>query len=160
MAVDRDGPVPLLASTASCLALLIATTILRVGRTQLPHLPGAEIWAPLNFVCEDCVAIADSAVVYNPSPVRLGSHAVLSQQSYLCGASHDYDDPAFPQISAPISVGRYDWVYARARLLPGVTVGDGAMLGLGAIATLDLEEGWVYAGQPARKIRRRKIHGV
>jgi putative colanic acid biosynthesis acetyltransferase WcaF len=121
--------------------------------------PGAEIWAPWNLVCEDCVAIADGAVVYNPSPVRLGSHAVLSQQSYLCGASHDYDDPAFPQISAPILVGRYAWVCARASVLPGVTVGDGAVLGLGAIATSDLDGGWVYAGQPARKIRRRKIHG-
>lgn len=121
--------------------------------------PSAEIWAPWNLVCEDCVAIADGAVVYNPSPVRLGSHAVLSQQAYLCGASHDYDDPAFPQISAPISVGRYAWVCARACVLPGVTVGDGAVLGLGAIATRDLEGGWVYAGQPARKIRRRKVHG-
>src|SRR5882672_12361864 len=42
--------------------------------------PKARIWAPWNLVCEDVVAIADEAIVYNPALVRIGSHAVISQQ--------------------------------------------------------------------------------
>ncbi len=97
--------------------------------------PGARVWAPWNLVCEDCVCIADGAIIYNPRPVYMGSHAIVSQEAYLCGASHDYDDPAFPLIAAPIKLGAYAWVCARATVQAGVTIGEGAILALGAVAT-------------------------
>lgn len=118
--------------------------------------PGARIWAPWNLVCEDVVAIADGAEIYNAATVTLRSHAVVSQRAYLCGATHDCDDPAFPMICAPILVGRYAWIAARAAVQPGIAVGDGCVLGLGAVATRDLEPWSVYAGVPARFIRKRK----
>ena len=89
-------------------------------------------------------------------PVTLGSHCVVSQDAYLCGATHDIDDPAFPMLSRPISVGRYAWVCARATVGPGVSVGEGAVLGLGGVATRSLEPWTVYAGVPARALRRRR----
>jgi putative colanic acid biosynthesis acetyltransferase WcaF len=118
--------------------------------------PKARIWSPGNLTCHDVVAIADDAVIYNPAPITLGSHAIISQEAYLCGATHDYDDPAFPLRSFPISVGAHAWVCARATVQPGVSMGDGAVLALGAIATRDLEQWSVYAGVPARKIKDRR----
>ena len=118
--------------------------------------PTADVWAPWNLVCEDAVFIANGAVVYNPSPIHLGSHSIVSQDAYLCGASHDCDDPAFPLISAPIVIGRYAWICARAVVCSGVTVGEGAVLALGGVATRDLERWTVYGGVPARVIRQRK----
>ena len=120
--------------------------------------PGARVWAPWNLICEDAVAVANGAVIYNPSPVRLASHSIVSQDAYLCGATHDLDDPAFPMTSAPITLGRYAWVCARAVVCAGVNVGDGAVLGLASVATRDLEPWTVYAGAPARAIRKRKRH--
>lgn len=120
--------------------------------------PRARIWAPWLLQCEDVVAIADEAIIYNPSMVILGSHSTISQQAYLCGATHDYDDPAFPMISAPITLGPYSWVCARSTVQMGVTIAEGAVLGLGAIATKDLEPWSVYAGIPARKVKERKKH--
>ena len=120
--------------------------------------PGCRIWAPWNLRCEDGAAIADGAVIYNAAVVHLGVHAIVSQQAYLCTATHDIDDPAFPMISSPISIGRYAWVCARACVLPGVTVHDGAVLGLGAVAGRSLEAWQVYAGNPARRIRQRERH--
>lgn len=117
--------------------------------------PKAEIWAPWNLVCEDVVAIADGAIIYNPSLVRLGSHSIVSQQAYLCGATHDFDDPAFPLVSAPISLGAYSWVCARATVQLGVSLGEGAVLGLGGVATKNLEPWCVYGGVPAKKIKDR-----
>jgi putative colanic acid biosynthesis acetyltransferase WcaF len=117
--------------------------------------PGARIWAPWNLVCEDVVAVADGAEIYNPCRITLGSHCIVSQHAYLCGASHDYNDPAFPMIWAPITIGAYAWIGARATVQMGVTVGDGAILGLGAIATRDLEPWSINAGIPARKIKAR-----
>ncbi len=58
--------------------------------------PRSKVWAPWNLICVDQVTAGDGAEIYNPAPIRLGSHAILSQDAYLCGATHDYDDPAFP----------------------------------------------------------------
>ncbi|MEI7465660.1 MAG: putative colanic acid biosynthesis acetyltransferase [Burkholderiales bacterium] len=100
--------------------------------------PRARIWAPWNLVCEDAVGIADGVVVYNPAPTHLGSHCVVSQDAYLCGATHDIDDPAFPMVSAPITIGPYAWICARAVVCSGVNVGEGAVLGLAGVATQPL----------------------
>lgn len=118
--------------------------------------PGARIWAPWNLVCEDHVGIADDVVIYNPAPVVLRSHSVVSQQAYLCGAGHDIDDADFPMVSQPIELGRYAWVAARATVCAGVRLGDGAVLGLAGVATGDLEAWSVYAGVPARRLRARR----
>jgi putative colanic acid biosynthesis acetyltransferase WcaF len=99
--------------------------------------------------------VGDEAEVYNPSPVSMGSHAIVSQQAYICGATHDYNDPAFPLISFPMSLGAYCWVCARASVCPGVNVGEGAVLGLGSVATRDLAPWTVYAGVPAQAIKQR-----
>lgn len=118
--------------------------------------PGATVWAPWNLVCDDTVGIADGVVIYNAAPVRLGSHCVVSQDAYLCTATHDFDNAAFPMISRPITIGAYAWICARACVCPGVQVGEGAVLGLASIATRDLEAWTVHAGHPARAIRARR----
>lgn len=117
--------------------------------------PGARIWAPWNLTCEDNVWVADGAELYNPAPLWLGSHAIVSQGAFLCGATHDYNNPAFPVLAYPMQLGRYAWVAARAIVSPGVSLGEGAILGLGSLATKDLEPWSIYAGVPARKLKER-----
>ena len=117
--------------------------------------PGAKIWAPWNLTCDDYAAIADGAEVYNPAPIHIGSRAILSQNSYLCGATHDYNDPAFPLLAYRMSIGAMAWVCARAAVAPGVQIGEGAVLGLASVATRDLEPWGVYAGSPAVRVRDR-----
>jgi putative colanic acid biosynthesis acetyltransferase WcaF len=118
--------------------------------------PGSKVWAPWNLVCADAVAAADGADIYNPAPMRFGSHAILSQGAFLCGATHDYDDPGFPLLAYAMEIGAYAWVCARASVAPGVNVGEGAVLGMGSVATRDLEPWGVYAGVPAVKVKERK----
>ena len=91
--------------------------------------PASRVWAPWNLRCEDTVMVADRAELYNPAPMILASHAIVSQGAYLCGATHDTNDPKFPVISFPMRVGRYAWVAARACVSPGVNLGDGPFLG-------------------------------
>jgi putative colanic acid biosynthesis acetyltransferase WcaF len=105
------------------------------------------------------VAIAGGVIIYNPSTITLGSHSTISQQAYLCGATHLYDDPGFPLVSFPISIGENAWICARATVQAGVEVGAGAVLGLGSVACRDLEPWTVYAGLPARKIKARRHCG-
>jgi putative colanic acid biosynthesis acetyltransferase WcaF len=147
----RPTPRPLHAWRAFVLRLFGA----KLGRSCHVY-PGARIWAPWHLVVGDHAAIADGAQIYNPATVTLGAHSIISQDAYLCGASHDYNDPAFPMVWAPIRVGRYAWVGARAAVLMGVTLGEGAVLGLGAIATGDLAPWGIYVGVPARRVGDRR----
>jgi len=118
--------------------------------------PASKIWAPWNLICEAQVAAGDGAEIYNPAPMRFGSHAIISQGAYICGATHDFDDPAFPLLAYAMEVGPYAWICARACVGPGVTVGEGAVLGLASVASRDLEPWGVYAGAPAVKVKQRK----
>ena len=119
--------------------------------------PASKIWAPWNLVCEDQVTAGDGAEIYNPAPIYFGSHAIVSQGAYVCGATHDFDDPAFPLLAYSASIGAYAWVCARAVVSPGVNIGEGAVLGLASVATRDLEPWGVYAGMPAIRLKER-IH--
>lgn len=118
--------------------------------------PRSRVWAPWNLICADQVTAGDGTEIYNPAPVTLGSHAILSQDAYLCGATHDYDDPAFPLIAYAMNIGAYAWVCARASVGPGVNLGEGAVLGLGSVATRNLDDWTVYAGVPAIKVKERR----
>ena len=118
--------------------------------------PGARIWAPWNLHAADSVAIASGAEIYNPAPMTFGSHAIVSQGAYLCGATHDYDRADFPLLAYTTELGAYAWICARAIVSPGVNVGEGAVLGLGSIATRTLEPWGIYAGIPARRLKDRQ----
>lgn len=147
----RFSPRPFFAWRALLLRMFGAT----LGPT-CKFYPSSRVWAPWNLICADLVAVGDGAEIYNPAPVRLGSHAILSQNAYLCGATHEFDDPAFPLLAYAMEVGPYAWVCARACVAPGVNVGEGAVLGLASVATRDLEPWGVYAGSPAAKVKERK----
>jgi putative colanic acid biosynthesis acetyltransferase WcaF len=118
--------------------------------------PRSKVWAPWNLICADQVTAGDGAEIYNPAPITLGSHAILSQDAYVCAATHDYDDPAFPLIAYAMTIGAYAWVCARASVAPGVNMGEGAVLGLGSVATRSLDAWTVYAGVPAVKVKERR----
>jgi putative colanic acid biosynthesis acetyltransferase WcaF len=119
--------------------------------------PSGKVWAPWNLVCEDCCTLANGAEIYNPSLVYLESHCVISQQAFVCGATHDYNNPEFPMISYPMRLGAYSWICARASVAPGVKVGAGAVLGLGSVANRDLDPWTVYCGVPAVKVKSREM---
>lgn len=118
--------------------------------------PASKVWAPWNLACADQVTAADGAEIYNPAPIVFGSHSILSQDAYLCGATHDYDDPAFPLQAYTMTIGAYAWICARASVAPGVNVGEGSVLGLGSVATKDLAPWTVYAGSPAVRVKDRR----
>jgi putative colanic acid biosynthesis acetyltransferase WcaF len=147
----RTSPRPFHSWRASLLRLF--------GATMGPNChfyPRSRVWAPWNLICADQVTAGDGAEIYNPAPVRLGSHAILSQDAYLCGATHDYNDPAFPLIAYEMQIGSYAWVCARASVAPGVNVGEGTVLALGSVATRNLDPWTVYAGVPAVKVKERQ----
>ena len=121
--------------------------------------PSARIWAPWNLQMQDHSCLGSDVDCYCVAPIRIGAHAVVSQYSYLCAASHDYTLANLPLISAPITIGDGAWVTADVFVGMGVTVGAGAVVGARAAVFEDVPAWTVVGGNPARFIKRRELRG-
>lgn len=119
--------------------------------------PGAVVWAPWHLVCEDEVGIANGAIIYNMGVITIGRRAVISQGAHLCAGTHDYTDPNFVLIPKPITVGAEAWICAEAFLHPGVTIGEGAVIGARSVVTKDMPPWMVCAGHPCVPLKPRII---
>lgn len=126
----------------------------KLGKNNFIY-PTCKIWAPWLLETEEVVTIGPGVEIYNPEKVFLGHHSILSQDSYLCGATHDYNSKDFIYLSKKIVVEPYTWVCARAIVLAGVTCHEGSVLAAAAITSKNLEPWSVYGGNPAKKIKDR-----
>lgn len=117
--------------------------------------PDVIIWWPPHLTMKPHASLGPGVTCYNVAPVDVGTFAVVSQGAHLCAGTHDCDDPNFPLRAKPISIGAHAWIAAEAFVGPGVTVGDGAVLGARAVAMRDLHPRTIYAGNPAAPIRLR-----
>lgn len=127
----------------------------KIGRDNHIY-PTCRIWAPWLLSTEDVVTIGPGVEIYNPGGVRLGHHAILSQDSYLCGATHDYNVAEFTYLKSEIVLEPYSWICAKAIVLPGVHCKTGSVLGAGSVTSRDMEPWSVYAGNPAKLVKARK----
>lgn len=119
--------------------------------------PGARIKFPWRLTIGSHTWIGEEAWLDNLDRLEIGANCCVSQGAYLCTGSHDWSSPAFDLVTKPIKIGDGAWIAARAVVGPGVVVGEGAVLALGAVATENLQPWSVYAGTPARFVRRRTV---
>lgn len=129
----------------------------KVHRTAHPY-PKCKIWAPWRLTMGAHSCLANYVDCYNVAQIELEDYAIVSQYTYLCSASHDFNDRAFPLISSPIRIDRQAWVAARAYVGPGVRVGEGAVVGANACVYRNVEPWTVVGGNPAKAIARRTLN--
>ena len=116
-----------------------------------------EIWQPWNLEIDDYVALSERVVCYTVERIKIGSKTTVSREAFLCCAGHDIASPIMELTYAPITIGYNSWIAGRAIVMPGVTVGDGAVVAAGAVVTKDVEPWTVVGGNPARFIKKREI---
>lgn len=87
--------------------------------------------------------------------VAIGNNVNVSFQVCMLSLHHDHNLPAFPAVGAPVTIRDHVWIGARAIILPGVTVGEGAVVAAGAVVTKDVGDFEVVGGVPAKKIGMR-----
>jgi acetyltransferase-like isoleucine patch superfamily enzyme len=91
--------------------------------------------------------------------IEIGENCMIGPYCYI--ADHDHGgDPAVPMnqqplVGKPARIERDVWLGAHVCVLKGVTIGDGAIVGAGAVVTRDVPLGAKMAGVPARDIRVR-----
>ena len=101
--------------------------------------------------------ISEQVDCYCVDKIRIGSHSTVSQYSFLCTATHDYKDPEFGLMVAPIDIGERVWVTADVFIAPGVSIGDGAVVQARSSVFTDIEPWVVAAGNPATTIKPREL---
>jgi len=121
--------------------------------------PRARIWAPWNLVMEEGTTIADDVDVYCVDCIHLEPWSAVSQYSYLCGATHDFEDDRFPLVPKPIRIGARAWIAADVFIGPGAVIGEGAVVGARSSVYTSVPPWMVCAGNPARPLRPRRRDG-
>lgn len=118
----------------------------------------AKIFMPWNLEMKDHACIASGVDCYNAAPITIGINATISQRSYLCTASHNISSSRHEQIEKPIIIGDRAWVAAEVFIGPGVTIGEGAVVGARGCVFRDVEAWFVVGGNPAKFIKKREIY--
>ena len=117
--------------------------------------PTTRIYFPWNLTVGAWSAIGEDVLIYNLGPVTIGERATISHRSHVCAGTHDYRRADLPLLKPPIHIGSQAWICADAFVGPGVTVGEGAIVGAAAVATRDVDPWAIVAGNPARFVKER-----
>ena len=118
---------------------------------------GAEIRSPFNIEIMEGAIIGDNSILDGRSGLRIGRNANLSTGVWIWTLQHD---PQCPEFScrggaARVVIGDRAWISCKVVILPGVTIGEGAVVAAGSVVTKDLEPFSINAGIPAKKIGSR-----
>lgn len=87
--------------------------------------------------------------------VTIGNRVVLNDGVVLLTASHSLSDPKWRHKKSPISIGDYAWIATNSIILPGVTIGKGAVVGAGAVVREDIPDYAIVTGNPAKIVENR-----
>ncbi len=131
----------------------------RIGKNMVIK-QGVNIKAPWLLSIGDFVWIGENVWIDNLVKVSIGSHSCLSQGSMLLTGNHDYTKSTFDLIAKEIILEEGVWIGAKAVVCPGVICASQAVLTVGSIATTNLEAYGIYRGNPAVKVRERRIVGA
>jgi acetyltransferase-like isoleucine patch superfamily enzyme len=122
----------------------ISTTV----RTELVVFEGGELLiGARTFVNYGC-SLAATGRVSIGADCLLGPYVNITDNAF-----HELRDRARQPEPRPVIIGNGVWIGVRAIILPGVTVGDGAVIGAGSVVTKDVPPNGVVAGNPARLLR-------
>ena len=110
---------------------------------------GKNVYANFNLTCVD------------DTDIYVGEYTMLGPNVVLASAGH----PILPELrekiyqyNMPVRIGRNCWLGAGVIVLPGVTIGDGTVIGAGSVVTKDIPAGVVAVGNPCRVMRQISEH--
>ncbi len=138
-------------------AMLLRLFGARIGRQCLIRRT-VKIYYPWLLEMGDLVIVGDSANIYCLGKITLSDRCMVSQEAYLCAGTHDYTRLDLPLIRVPIHIGSDAWICARAFIGPGVTVGEGAVVGACAVVMKDVAAWMIVAGNPAVAVKSRELN--
>ncbi len=87
--------------------------------------------------------------------IRTGNDVSIGPEATILTLGHDPQSPEFADKGGDVVIRDHVWIAYRAIILPGITVGEGAVVGAGAVVTKNVEPYTIVAGNPARVLKHR-----
>ncbi|MGY6529650.1 MAG: WcaF family extracellular polysaccharide biosynthesis acetyltransferase [Cyanobacterium sp.] len=120
----------------------------------------ARFLYPWKVTIGDYSWIGDRTYFYSLDNIIIGSHTVISQHSYLCTGSHDYNQPHFDLVTSPIIIGNGVWVASHCFIAPGVQIGANTIIGARSTVLGNIPSAKIAWGTPCKvKGDRNPPHG-
>lgn len=117
-----------------------------------------KIKEPNSFIVGQSTLI-NNAVLDARGGLNIGSHCIINERTEIITATHDYDSPMWETIKKSVVIEDYVWLATGCKILPGVKVGYGSVVGAGSIVTRDIPPMSICVGVPAKVVGNRKcIH--
>lgn len=126
---------------------------------------GSGSWIEPPFYCDYGYNIAVGkdfymnfdCVILDVAPVIIGDNVMCGPKVQLLTATHSLDarerNFSGTELGRPITIGHRVWLGAGAIVCPGISIGDGAVIGTGSVVTRDIPPGVFAAGNPCRVIK-------
>ena len=131
----------------------------RIGqRVVIRH--GVNVKYPWHLQVGNDTWIGERVWIDCLTTVRIGSDVCLSQGAYLCTGNHNWSDPAFGLMIAPIQLNDGSWAGAMSILTPGAVLGNGAVAAAGSVISGTVPDFEIYAGNPAVFLKQRLIRSA
>ena len=116
---------------------------------------GLEIRSGFKICIGDGTIIGDNCILDGRSGLEIGKNVNLSSDVCIWTMQHDVNDSYFKGSGGGVTIGDRAWISSNTVVLPNVSVGEGAVLACGAVATKNLENYKIYGGIPAKEIGSR-----
>lgn len=134
------------------LSILLRSSLLRLRGARLGNLVilgKAKIVGRLSnlHVC-DQVSLGRCEISLHDK-VTIERCVVINDGAILLTASHSLSDPQWKHTKRPIFIGAYAWIATNSIILPGITIGRGAVIGAGSVVREDIPDFAVALGNPA-----------
>lgn len=114
-----------------------------------------EIRNPHGLSIAEGCSIGPKVLLDARKGLEIGNNVTIAYDAIIWTLHHDMNAPDFHTIGAKTTIGAYAWICSRAILLPGVHIGEGAVVASGAVVTKDVEPYTVVGGIPAKPIGKR-----
>lgn len=114
-----------------------------------------EVRDPRNISIGDGSIIGMWAILDGREGITIGKNVNFSSEVALWTLQHDYNSPTFATEGGPIVIGDRAWISFRATILPGVTIGEGAVIAANSVVTKDVAPYTVVGGIPAKPLMQR-----
>jgi len=120
----------------------------------------AQIAYPRNVEIGSGSYIGERVWIDGNGGVSIAAYSIIAPEVLVVSANHNYRETKFlpydnTDILDPVTIGRGVWIRQRATLLPGVSIGDGAVVGACSVVTKNVPEGAIVAGNPAKIVATR-----